>query len=155
MAETTYTREQINDFANRMITFQHMIEDEHLKHIFKVVSVEDYSLLKRIYGHVAAENLVDPIYVKDLGQYLNVKSDRVARIIQHLADNGYLYWELGETGTHIRLSEIGLARIKEQQEIIDDFYYQVITKMGPDKFKALLDGMNEFTDLVKKEADNM
>lgn len=155
MEDRLYTREEINDFANRIISFQHMIEDEHLKHIFNVISVEDYSLLKRIYGHIPVEKLADPIYVKDLGQYLNVKSDRVARIIQHLADNGYLYWELGETGTHIRLSEIGLAKIKEQQEIIDDFYYKVITKMGPEKFKLLLDGMNEFTDLVRKEAENM
>jgi len=155
MAETTYTKEQINAFANQMITFQHMIEDEHFNSVFKVVNVEDYNLLKRIYSHVSEDQLLEPIYVKELGTYLNVKSDRVARIVQHLADHGYLYWELGESGTYIRLSEPGLAKIKEQQKIIDDFYFQVITKMGCGKFKALLDGMNEFTELIKEESENL
>lgn len=155
MANNEFTKEDIISLANQMVMLQGSIEDEHLKKVFKEIDIIDYNLLKRIYSSVSEEHVNEPIYLKVLAPQLSVQPNRVSRITQHLQERGYIYWEHDGAGTYIRLSENGLVRMKKQQEILGEYYYNVVKKMGYVRFISLVNAMSEYTKIFKLEADKM
>lgn len=155
MAKNDFTKEDIISLANQMVMLQGSIEDEHLKKVFKEIDIIDYNLLKRIYNNVSEEHVNEPIYLKVLAPQLNVQPNRVSKITQHLQEQGYIYWEHDGSGTYIRLSETGLIKMKKQQELLGEYYYRVVSRIGYVRFIALVDAMSEYTKVLKLEAEKL
>jgi len=155
MANNEFTKEDIISLANQMIMLQESIEDEHLKKVFKEIDIIDYNLLKKIYSSVSEEHVNEPIYLKVLAPQLNVAPNRVSRITQHLQDRGYIYWEHDGAGTYIRLSETGLDKMKKQENLLGEYYYNVVKKIGYIRFLQLLDAMGEYRKVLESEAEKI
>lgn len=155
MANNEFTKQDIISLANQMIMLQESIEDEHLKKVFKEIDIIDYTLLKKIYNNVSEEHVNEPIYLKVLAPQLNTAPNRVSRITQHLQEQGYIYWEHDDAGTYIRLSETGLAKMKKQQDLLGEYYYNVVSKMGYLRFIRLIDAMTEYRKALNEEADKL
>lgn len=45
--------------------------------------------------------------------------------------------------------------MKKQQEILGEYYYNVVKKMGYVRFISLVNAMSEYTKILKLEADKM
>ncbi|MCR4616927.1 MAG: MarR family transcriptional regulator [Lachnospiraceae bacterium] len=155
MSEHDVTKEDLIKLANQMLQVRSTIDSDHLKKIFSKISIIDYTALKKVYGNTTEEHISEPIYLTQLAEQFNMTISQVSNQVKRLQTKGYIYWEHDENGTYIRLSETGHRLMQEQQEILNDYFYNVVKRIGYIRFIQLLDNIKKLEEIMDEEACKM
>ena len=94
------------------------------------------------------------IYLEDIAQGLNLPIGVVSKIVRTLKEKNFVTWKhdgIGEDGTYIQLTEKGMHSFTEQQEILKDFYKNVIEQFGTERFVSFLEQIIEFEEIIGAE----
>ena len=153
MAENKITREQLIELSNQMIGVRSVINRDHLNNLFTVVSLPDYAIMKKNWPNIAKieEQDYPPVFLRQMQAKSDTPMSVISKMVQQLNDNGLVHWERGESGTYIILSAHGLRCFREQQELVLDYFERVITRIGIERFKMMLDGMQEIEEIMEEE----
>jgi DNA-binding MarR family transcriptional regulator len=149
------TKEDLVRLANQMLLLRSTIDSDHLKKIFSKISLIDYTTLRKVYGKTTEEHITEPIYLSSLAEQFNLTISQVSTGVRRLQTKGYIYWEHDEKGTFIRLSETGHRMMQEQQEILNDYFYNVIIRIGYERFVQLIDSIKGLEEIMEDEACKM
>ncbi len=152
MAKNEVTKEDLVQLANQMLQIRQTIDSDHLKKIFTKISLIDFTALKRVYGKTTEEHINEPIYLTSLTEQFNMTISQVSTGVKRLQTKGYIYWEHDEKGTFIRLSETGHRLMGEQQEILNDYLYNVVKRIGYLRFISLIDSIKSLEEVMDDEA---
>ena len=80
---------------------------------------------------------------------------QVSNAVKRLQNKGYIYWEHDGKGTYIRLSETGHRLMQEQQEILNDYLYNVVKRIGYIRFIQLVESIKSLEEIMDEEACKM
>ena len=155
MANNDITKDDLVKLANQMIKMRSAIDSDHLKKIFSKISLSDFTILKKVYGEVSEEHITEPIYLSSLAEKFKVTISQTSTGVKRLQTKGYVYWEHDEKGTYIRLSETGHRLMTEQQEILNDYFYNVVKRIGYLRFIQMVDTVKSLEEVMDEEACKM
>ncbi len=155
MAKNDVTKEDLVQLANQMLQIRQTIDSDHLKKIFTKISLIDFTTLKKVYGKTTEEHITEPIYLTALSEQFGVSISQVSTGVKRLQNKGYIYWEHDEKGTYIRLSETGHRLMGEQQEILNEYFYNVVKRIGYVRFISLIDQIKGLEEVMEEEAKKM
>ncbi len=155
MSGNEITKEDLIRLANQMLQLRSTIDSDHLKKIFSKISLVDYTMLRKVYGRTTEDHISEPIYLSSLAEQFDLKMSQVSSGVKRLQAKGYVYWEHDEKGTFIRLSETGHRLMQEQQEILNDYVYNVIKRIGYVRFIQIMDSIKSLEDIMEEEACKM
>lgn len=144
--------EEIKALANEMIAIRSSIDSDHMRKVFRKISLAEYSMLKRIFPNIGEECVRTPKYLQVLAKELDYSMQQTSRLVQALQSNGFLYWEHDKKGTFIRLTEHGLEVMLGQQEILMEYFSRVIQRITKERFVAIMEEMREIEALMDEEA---
>lgn len=86
-------------------------------------------------------------YLKELSEKLELTMRKTSNMVGKLRDQGLVIWAHdgdGSEGTYVMITDLGRKLLQEQEEIIKDYYGNVIQKFGKDNFIQLLQLISQF-----------
>lgn len=151
--------EDIIKLSNELTYRRYMFNREHIRDIFMKMSMPEYIALH----HIAMEGETSDIYsgrtyLKDLSVKLQMTMRQTSKMIERLRDVGYVVWSHdgnGSEGTYVTITESGQGMLKEQEELLKDYYGKVIGKFGKDNLIQLLQLMKQLETIMSSELENM
>ena len=144
--------EELKKLANQMILVRSSFEQDHIGMLFKNISLVDYALIKKIYPDFSEVCITTHIYLQDLARSMNLQIPQISKLVQSLQDKGLLYWEHDTQGTYVRLTEIGLELMNEQQRLLLKYFKSIIERIGKDQFIEMMQAMSKLEMLMEEEA---
>ena len=155
MSTNEVTKDDLVRLANQMLQIRSTIDSDHLKKIFSKISMIDFTALKKVYGNTTEEHITEPIYLTQLSEQFNMTISQVSNAVKRLQTKGYIYWEHDGKGTYIRLSETGHRLMQEQQEILNDYLYNIVKRIGYIRFIQLVESIKSLEEIMDEEACKM
>ncbi len=155
MANNDITKEELVKLAGQMLQIRSTIDSDHLRRIFSKISLADYTILRKVYGNTTEEHIKEPIYLALLAEKYNVPISQVSNAVKKLQTKGCIYWEHDRKGTYIRLSETGHRLMQEQQEILNEYLYNVVKRIGYVRFIQIVDSIRSMEEIMDEEACKM
>ena len=130
-----------------------------IKNLFEKLSVPEYIALYSI----ATEKDVSPIYggktyLKELSAKMELTMRQTSKMIGDLRDRGFVTWSHdgnGSEGTYVTITDSGKKLLDEQEEILKQYYGNVIENFGKEKMIQLLQLMRELETVMSSEFEEM
>ena len=142
------------------LTYQrYLFNREHIKDFFMRMSIPEYIALH----HIALEEQESDIYsgrtyLKDLSVKLQITMRQTSQMIEKLRDMGYVVWSHdgnGSEGTYVTITESGQKMLKEQEELLKQYYGKVFEKFGKDNLIQLLQLMKQLETVMSSEMEKL
>ena len=146
---------KVGELSNELTYHRYLINKDHIKELFQSVSVPDYIALQKIASH--CENSTEgagKTYLKELAQKMELPIPQASKMAGKLQDRGLIFWSHdgdGSEGTYVRITESGQKLMKEQEEILKDYYGRIIEKFGKEKLIQMLQLMQELETIMNCE----
>ncbi len=95
------------------------------------------------------------MYVSELAEHIKISMPQASRMLKNMEEKGYIRREIDENNrrnTFVHTTEKGAeARIKAKQEM-DSFVDSIITEMGEQNIRKLIELINLSANIMEKEA---
>ena len=156
MNQTEIVENDVAQLANEIVFHTYRWNRVDVHKLFQNMSTLDYAAMWILSRHTEGAEENKKIYLKEMSEKLMLPMPKVSRLVQALQDKGLVYWRhdgKGEEGTYIQVTENGIKQAIRQQETLREFYNQVISRFGKERFAHLLEEMNELEEIMKEEMD--
>lgn len=155
LAASAGTSPSVAAEAGTTVPFSFLTEKSHdhrenLKKLFPKMSASDYMLMWLVAGKMQV-NGTEKVYLVDIAESLNLPIHRVSSIVKELKSKGLVVWKHdgdGDKGTYIQLTENSLQAIREQHDILQDYYHKIIDRYGEDNFIQLLGELSRLEEIM-------
>lgn len=142
-----------NEFTYR----KYMMDKEKIRNFFKKLSIPEYIALHNIVqNHAEASIYGGRTYLKELSEKLDMTMRKTSNMVKKLRDEGLVTWSHdgdGSEGTYVMITDMGRKLLEEQEEILKDYYGNVIRKFGKDNLIQLLQLMKQLETAMKSEVE--
>ncbi len=144
--------------SNELIYQRHLFNREHRKDVFMKLSIPEYIALQYIAMEEASGIYSGRTYLKDLSDKLQMTMRQISKMVEKLRDAGYVVWAHdgdGSEGTYVTITESGQNLLKNQEEILKNYYGKVFEKFGKDNLIQLLSLMKQLETVMSSEMENL
>lgn len=120
--------------------------------LFTELSISEYIALHIITGNSPVQ-AVDghKTYLRELADRMQASIHKVSSMVSKLKSRGLVLWShdgSGEEGTYVIVTPSGLRAMERQEQILKEFYAQVIDQYGAARLIALLQEMKELEQVM-------
>lgn len=148
----------LTTLTNEMTYLRYSMNRDYLQKVFCKIPVADYLIMMMLTRRMGLHEPEAKIYLSEISDEMRQPIQKVSKIVQNLRDKGLVYWKhdgKGEQGTYIVLSEAGMEAIKEQQQILKEYYKRVIERLGHDRFVEILEMIKELETIMDDEGQRL
>ena len=128
----------------------------NIQKLFHKVSVIDYAVMWFLANKAEQADANQKFYLKDLSESAGVPMHIITEMVRKLQEKGLVEWKhdgIGENGTYIRITELGIQAVTEQKDILEDFQKNVIEEFGSERFMQLLHETSAFEEIMNREIE--
>lgn len=152
MAETIYLNDQYVELGKELLFFRNNLTQDRLTRIFSEVTLFDFVVLEHLWPELIHEDVRPEreIYLQDMTDIFERDIHEISKLVQALRDNGLVRWEQGENGTYVRMSQSGYESFHSQQLAIRSYFKKVISKVGLERFREMMDIMEEMENILNE-----
>lgn len=145
--------------SNEIIYHRYLINKNHVRDFTRKISVPEYIALYNIdVGRETSEIYSGRTYLKELAEKMQLTIRQTSRMIGDLRDRGLVLWAHdgnGSEGTYVTITESGQKLLKEQEEILKNYYGRVIEKYGRDNMIVLLQSMKQLETVMSSTMEEL
>ena len=150
MISEKFAEREVIDIANAVTRHSYSISRLGMSDLFKKITAADYVTLSKLFERM---NLADGgrLYLSEISSELNLPVGRVSKLARTLQERGFVVWKhdgSGEEGTYIQITENGVAVLEQQQQVLSEFYADVIEKFGKGRFLNLLSELEALEEVI-------
>lgn len=142
-------QEEIKKLSHELTYQRYLMNQGAIRDVFAKLSVSEYLVLHHISGKT---------YLKDLAAKMQISIRHASRIIGALQERGMLVWSHdgdGSEGTYVAITESGMQLLKQQEELLKQYYGKVIEKFGKENLIQLIELMKQLENVMSSEVENM
>lgn len=146
-------KKDILDIANEITVHSYRMGKTNMDKLFININPLDYEIITILSKHSPNET-EEKFYLADIAEKVKLPVSKVSKVVRLLADRNLVIWQHdgnGEDGTYIQITKQGNEAVKAQQEILRNFYTNVIDSFGREKFLTHLQETIELDNLMQKE----
>lgn len=126
---------------------------------FKKMSIPEYIALHNISVNEEMSSIYEGrTYLKELSEKMELTIRQTSKMVGELRDKGLVKWSHdgnGSEGTYVTITELGQKLLKEQEDILKEYYGNVIEKFGKDNLIQLLHLMKQLETVMSSEIEEM
>ena len=145
--------------SNELMYRRYLLNKDQLRNFFKELSIPDYIALHIIQETEELSEIYEGrTYLKDLAEKMQMTIRQTSKMVGNLRDRGLLLWSHdgnGSDGTYVTITESGKKLLKNQEQILRDYYGKVIEKYGKENLIQLLRLMKELETVMSSELERM
>ena len=145
--------------SNELMYRRYLLNKDQLRNFFKELSITDYIALHIIQETEELTEIYEGrTYLKDLAEKMQMTIRQTSKMVGNLRDRGLLLWSHdgnGSEGTYVTITESGKKLLKNQEQILRDYYGKVIEKYGKENLIQLLRLMKELETVMSSELERM
>ena len=145
--------------SNELMYRRYLLNKDQLRNFFKELSIPDYIALHIIQETEELTEIYEGrTYLKDLAEKMQMTIRQTSKMVGNLRDRGLLLWSHdgnGSEGTYVTITESGKKLLKNQEQILRDYYGKVIEKYGKENLIQLLRLMKELETVMSSELERM
>ena len=148
----------IMKLSNELTYQRHLFNREYRKDIFMKMSIPEYIALQYIAMEETSSIYSGRTYLKDLADKLQMTMRQVSKMVEKLRDAGYVVWSHdgnGSEGTYVTITESGQRMLKNQEEILKEYYGKVFETFGKDNLIQLLSLMKQLETVMSSEMEKL
>ena len=122
------------------------------------MSIPEYIALQYIAMEETSSIYSGRTYLKDLADKLQMTMRQVSKMVEKLRDAGYVVWSHdgnGSEGTYVTITESGQRMLKNQEEILKEYYGKVFETFGKDNLIQLLSLMKQLETVMSSEMEKL
>ena len=93
-------------------------------------------------------------YLQDLTERMNLTVRKTSTMVKQLKERGLVNWKHdgdGSEGTYVVLTDMGKEMLRSQEELMTDYFSNVIVEFGVDRVIELLSLWRELEAIMRKE----
>ena len=145
--------------SNELMYRRYLLNKDQLRNFFKELSIPDYIALHIIQETEELTEIYEGrTFLKDLAEKMQMTIRQTSKMVGNLRDRGLLLWSHdgnGSEGTYVTITESGKKLLKNQEQILRDYYGKVIEKYGKENLIQLLRLMKELETVMSSELERM
>ncbi|MCI6043576.1 MarR family transcriptional regulator [bacterium] len=145
--------------SNELMYRRYLLNKDQLRSFFKELSIPDYIALHIIQETEEFTEIYEGrTYLKDLAEKMQMTIRQTSKLVGNLRDRGLLLWSHdgnGSEGTYVTITESGKKLLKNQEQILRDYYGKVIEKYGKENLIQLLRLVKELETVMSSELERM
>ena len=145
--------------SNEIIYHRYLINKNHVRDFTRKISVPEYIALYNIdMGRETSDIYSGRTYLKELAEKMQLTIRQTSRMVGDLRDRGLVLWAHdgnGSQGTYVTITESGQKLLKEQEEILKNYYGRVIEKYGRDNMITLLQSMKQLETVMSSTMEEL
>lgn len=145
--------------SNELMYRRYLLNKDQLRNFFKELSIPDYIALHIIQETEELTEIYEGrTYLKNLAEKMQMTIRQTSKMVGNLRDRGLLLWSHdgnGSEGTYVTITESGKKLLKNQEQILRDYYGKVIEKYGKENLIQLLRLMKELETVMSSELERM
>lgn len=149
----------IAKLSNELTYHRYLMNKGQIHEFFVKLSIPEYIALHII----ALESEVSEIYMgrtylKELAEKMQLTIRQTSRLIGELRDRGLVLWSHdgnGSEGTYVTITENGQKLLREQEEVLKNYYGKVIKKYGKDNMVQLLQLLKQLETVMCSTMEEM
>lgn len=145
--------------SNELMYRRYLLNKDQLRNFFKELSIPDYIALHIIQETEEFTEIYEGrTYLKDLAEKMQMTIRQTSKLVGNLRDRGLLLWSHdgnGSEGTYVTITESGKKLLKNQEQILRDYYGKVIEKYGKENLIQLLRLVKELETVMSSELERM
>lgn len=128
--------------------------------VFIHMSAIDYIAIWLLSDHMDVTGQKRKIYLEYMADKLNLSMGKVSKIVKELQERGLVQWKhdgQGDAGTYIQITDSGIQLAEKQQNILQEYYKNVVEKFGEDRlvqFLGQIDELQQIMDDVAARGDD-
>lgn len=152
MAETIYTNDQYVELGKELLFFRNNLTQDRLTRLFSEISLFNFVILEHLWPDLVHTDTCpeNEIYLQDMTDIFERDIHEISKLVQALRDDGLVLWKQGENGTYVQMSPSGYERFRSQQLTIRSYFKKVITKVGLERFREMMDIMEEMENILNE-----
>lgn len=145
----------VERLAYELTYHRYLMNKGKARNLFTELTIQEYIALHTITK--AASTCKYPFkktYLRDLAEKMEISIHIVSKMVGELKDRGLVVWSHdgnGSEGTYITITESGMASMRRQEKILDEYYDRVIEKFGHDNLIALLQQIDRLEKVMNDE----
>lgn len=124
----------------------------------RILSIPDYIALHTIRDTDNFEDIyAGRTYLKELAERMQMSIRQTSRMVGNLKDRGLVLWSHdgnGSEGTYVTITETGEKLLKQQEDLLKEYYGKVISKYGKDNLIQLLRLMKQLETVMSSESES-
>lgn len=145
--------------SNELMYRRYLLNKDQLRSFFKELSIPDYIALHIIQETEEFTEIYERrTYLKDLAEKMQMTIRQTSKLVGNLRDRGLLLWSHdgnGSEGTYVTITESGKKLLKNQEQILRDYYGKVIEKYGKENLIQFLRLVKELETVMSSELERM
>ncbi len=149
----------IAKLSNELTYHRYLMNKGQIHEYFVKLSIPEYIALHII----ALESEVSEIYMgrtylKELAEKMQLTIRQTSNLIGELRDRGLVLWSHdgnGSEGTYVTITENGQKLLREQEEVLKNYYGKVIEKYGKDNMVQLLQLLKQLETVMCSTMEEM
>lgn len=145
--------------SNELMYRRYLLNKDQLRSFFKELSIPDYIALHIIQETEEFTEIYERrTYLKDLAEKMQMTIRQTSKLVGNLRDRGLLLWSHdgnGSEGTYVTITESGKMLLKNQEQILRDYYGKVIEKYGKENLIQFLRLVKELETVMSSELERM
>lgn len=149
-------REDMAAIANEITFHSYAISKFGVQSLFQKMTAADYMALMKLSKTIDSTEENQKIYLEDIANEMKLPMGSVSKLVRALQERGLVAWKhdgKGDEGTYIQITDKGINSLLDQQEILKNFYKNVIERFGKEKFIALLEQLKELEEIMDSEIE--
>ena len=140
--------------VNEMIFQSYTAGRFNVRKLFTKMTAAEYTAVWVLSRDKEGDDESRKIYLSDISEKLKLPMPMVSKMVRGLRDKGLVTWRhdgRGEDGTYILITAKGIRLATEQQEILVNFYKNVIESFGKEHFVDFIREISELEQFMNDE----
>lgn len=152
-------KNEVTMLSNELTYRRYLMNRGKVRGLFREMTIPEYIALHMI----DTENENSKVYsgrtyLKDLSEKMQMTIRQTSKLIGELKERGLVWWSHdgnGSDGTYVTVTETGKKLLYAQENILREYYGNVIEKFGKQKLMDLLQLMKQLDTIMSCEIEEM
>ena len=152
-------KNEVTMLSNELTYRRYLMNRGKVRGLFREVTIPEYIALHMI----DTENENSKVhsgrtYLKDLSEKMQMTIRQTSKLIGELKERGLVWWSHdgnGSDGTYVTVTETGKKLLYVQENILREYYGNVIEKFGKQNLMDLLQLMKQLDMIMSCEIEEM
>lgn len=138
---------------------RYLMNKDQVKNFFKELSISEYIALHNIAENSENADIYSGrTYLKELADKMQLSIRQVSKMVERLRDRGMLLWSHdgnGSEGTYVTITDLGTKTMRQQEEVLKEYYGRVIEKFGKENLIQMLQLMKQLETVMSSEMEEL
>ena len=145
----------IVNLSNELLYQRFIFNREQIFQFLNELSMQEYVALHIMDDNEEGMPPEEPrTYLQELTERMNLTVRKTSTMVKHLKERGLVSWLHdgdGSEGTYVILTDMGKEMLKGQEDLMIEYFSDVIVEFGVDRVIELLGLWRDLEDIMRKE----